>query len=160
MYSSEKRNDLLIGFMATLPFLWGKIASYFGYSWYKTLLSPASVPPYWVEGLIWAFLCVCSAIAFTIITTAYKHVGYYRHVFFLFILCWGLTLLWPYLFFIHQTLAGALINAIVLEFSILTLIIVLWKDARIAALLLLPSLFWVAFEVYLNYQFLVLNEVM
>lgn len=133
------------------------IFSYLGMSWYDSLTLPVLTPPRWVFGIVWTTLYIFIQWALVILIRGYKHIGYYFTILGLFVLLAILNPLWSYLFFIEHSSAAALLDAIVIEFTLLTIILYVWDDARNIALLLIPSAVWVLFAMYLNYQILMLN---
>lgn len=130
---------------------------YQGEDWYMTLLLPALTPTHWVFGVVWSCLYIFFACALTQLVRGYKHTVYYRLVLLLFLLTALLSLAWSYIFFVHQSIPGSLVDCIVIEFLLITIINLTWKDARSIALLVLPIALWIAFALYINYKILVLN---
>lgn len=126
-------------------------------AWYNTLNLPESIPSSWIFFLAWSILYIGFACAVLILIRLYKNNRYYRLMMGLFILSAILNLLWMYLFFIHHSIAGALITSIVLEFILITTLLLTWSKARSVALLVLPFALWVLFGIYLNYYILLLN---
>lgn len=135
----------------------GRMFGNLGMSWYDSLTLPVLTPPHWVFGFVWTTLYIFIAWALVILVRGYKHIGYYFTILGLFMLLAILNPLWSYLFFIEHSSAAALLDAIVMEFTLLTIILYVWDDARAIALLLIPAAVWVVFAMYLNYQILMLN---
>ncbi|MBY0110058.1 MAG: tryptophan-rich sensory protein [Candidatus Babeliaceae bacterium] len=135
----------------------GKIFTNTGLDWYRTLNLPHLVPENWVFGAVWTVLYILAACATVILVRAYKHIGYYQTFLGFFLLLAILNPLWSYLFFIEHSISAALLASIVMEFILITIIVYAWNDARIIALLMVPSALWIAFAIYLNYQILLLN---
>ncbi len=148
---------LLISLCVVVLSTVGKILTDMGMVWYNTLVLPSLTPPNWVFGVVWPILYILVACAAVILVRAFKHVGYYQTVLGFFCLLVILNPLWSYLFFIEYSIAAALLDAIVMEFTIITIIVYTWQDARNIALLMAPAALWVAFAIYLNYQILLLN---
>ncbi|PIR66294.1 MAG: hypothetical protein COU51_04675 [Parcubacteria group bacterium CG10_big_fil_rev_8_21_14_0_10_36_14] len=69
-----------------------------------------------------------------------------------------LNFLWSYLFFDQHLFFLAIIEASILGFSVLILIIFIWPVSRLASILLFPYFGWVAFATYLTYAIWVLNK--
>ncbi len=148
---------IVVSLCVTLLSGFGKIFTQQGLSWYHTLNTPTIMPPDYVFGIVWTILYTLSACAVIILIRSYKHTMYWRWIIALFGINAFLSLAWSYLFFIHRSIDGALIDCIVMEFNLITVCMLLWSDARRIALLLLPNVLWVAFALYLNYQMLLLN---
>jgi tryptophan-rich sensory protein len=135
----------------------GKTLTEAGMDWYATLQLPSMTPPSWLFGLVWTIIYILSACAVVTLIRAYKHIGYYQTILGFFALLTILNPLWSYLFFIEHSISAALLDAIVMEFILITIIFYTWQDAKsIALFMLLPAL-WVAFAICLNYQILLLN---
>ncbi len=147
----------LISLCVTLLAVIGKFIVKHEQAWYNTLNLPKLVPSSWMFSLAWSILYVGCACASLTLIRVYKNNRYYRLMIGLFILSAILNLLWMYLFFIHHSIAGALITNIVLEFILITILLLTWSKARSVALLVLPSALWVLFGIYLNYYILLLN---
>ena len=75
----------------------------------------------------------------------------YRRILVLFIIAAVLSGLWPYLFFVHCTMLGALLDGIVLMLTLMLIVALTWRDARVIALLLLPLVGLLSYVLYLNY---------
>ncbi len=148
---------IIISFcVATLSGL-GKIFTDMGLDWYRELKFPQMMPENWVFGAVWTVLYILAACAVVILVRAYKHIGYYQAFLGFFLVLAILNPLWSYLFFIEHSISAALLDSIVMEFILITIIIYAWQDARAIALLMLPVALWTAFAIYLNYQILLLN---
>jgi len=148
---------LVVSFCVITLSVVGKILTEMGMGWYATLNLPSIMPPSWVFGAVWTVLYLLAACAAIILMRAYKHVGYYQTVLGFFLLLVILNPLWSYLFFIEHSIAAALLDIIIMEFTLITIIFYAWEDAKTIALLMLPAALWVAFALYLNYQILLLN---
>lgn len=149
---------IVISFCVITLSLVGKILTEMGMGWYRTLNFPSMMPPNWVFGAVWTVLYILSACAAVILIRAYKHIGYYQTILGFFIILAILNPLWSYLFFVEHSISAALLNIIVMEFILMTIIFLTWQDAKYIAFLMLPTAIWVAFALYLNYQMLLLNH--
>ena len=128
-----------------------------GLLWLDMLKKPSFMPPNWVFAVVWNLIYLSTACAATILVRAYKHTEVYRWLLFLFFIFALLIPLWTYLFFVHHSLGGALIDMIVMEFTVLTIIFYTYQDAFSITLLMLPAAGWLGFALYLYYQILMLN---
>ena len=126
--------------------------------WYKGLKQPDWTPPDWAFGVIWTAvfsLTACSAVS------AWRRAPSQRAaeaLVGLFAFNGFLNLLWSFLFFKMHRPDWALFEVGLLWLSVLTLIIIIIRYAKVAALLLLPYLIWVAVAAALNYQVVTLNR--
>jgi benzodiazapine receptor len=64
---------------------------------------------------------------------------------------------WNVLFFSHQMMGFAFIQAMLLIFDLLFLILFIWRFSRIAAYLLLPYSAWIIFSTVLTLNVWILN---
>lgn len=122
-------------------------------SWYNDLVKPAWNPPNWIFGPVWSTLYLLNAIA------AWRvwRVGQSR----LALSAWALHLvpnaLWSYLFFGAKRIDWALVDIVLLSFSIVTVMTLFYRRDRLAAWLLAPYLAWVSFATVLNWTLFSLN---
>lgn len=125
--------------------------------WYRNLQKPDWTPPDWTFGVIWTAMFSLIAIS---AVQAWRRAPNERaesNVIGLFALNGTLNLAWSFLFFKMHRPDWALIEVAFLWLSILALIVVIARFARIAALLLVPYLIWVGIAALLNYQVVELN---
>ncbi|HEU4652214.1 MAG TPA: TspO/MBR family protein, partial [Croceibacterium sp.] len=69
-----------------------------------------------------------------------------------------LNLAWSPVFFAEHQITLALAILVVLDAAVLLTVVLFWKVRRLAGVLLLPYLAWIAFATVLNWQFLELNR--
>ena len=155
----RKNNDIIIITVIILALtLIGRMCSQYGMYWYRSQLAlPSIVPPDWVFPVVWTSIYIMCAAAALILVRSYEHTFYYRRILGLFVINAVLNLAWTYLFFVHHAIFGALLDAIVLELTLILLIALTWWDARIISWLLLPYACWVGFAIYLNYLVYLMN---
>ena len=122
-------------------------------AWYAALVKPSWNPPNWIFGPVWSTLYLLNAIAAWRVWRA----GQSR----LALCVWFVHLvpnaLWSYLFFGAKRIDWALIDIILLSFSIVTVIALFFRRDRIAALMMLPYLLWVSFASVLTWTLFSLN---
>ncbi|MCX5922873.1 MAG: tryptophan-rich sensory protein [Candidatus Dependentiae bacterium] len=135
----------------------GKLLTANNMAWYKTLTLPAITPPSWLFGVVWPILYILTTIAALLVWNRHKHDKRFVMIMTLFALNAGLNLAWTYLFFKNHLITEALLDAIALEVTIVSLIALLWTNMRTAALLLVPYAVWTLFAIVLNYQIWQLN---
>lgn len=125
-------------------------------AWYRGLTKPAWTPPDRVFPIAWAVLYLLMALAawraFQAEPSAARDTGlilYLVHLVF--------NAAWSWLFFGRRRMVAALID-ILLLWMLLSLVIVLFSRVDLlAAALLIPYWFWVAFAALLNARLLKLN---
>ncbi len=125
-------------------------------TWYVFLEKPAFAPPNWLFAPAWITLYTLMGIAAFLIWRRRGEAGAKKALYF-----YGaqllLNALWPIAFFgLQNPLLGFLV-IIVLWLLILITMIKFWKIEKIAGILFLPYILWVAFAAALNFAILLLN---
>ncbi|BBD98528.1 tryptophan-rich sensory protein [Sphingobium amiense] len=135
-----------------LGFLSGRMAnSGYGNRWFDALEKPALMPPGWLFGVAWTILYILMGLAFAIVLHARGAKGRGAAIA-LFFLQLAMNLAWSPLFFRAHQVDGALLLIVAL-FAVVALTAALfWRIRRVAGLLLLPYLGWLAFASFLNYE--------
>ena len=142
-----------------LPLIIGGISGYYTaaniQSWYVTLIKPSFNPPNYLFGPVWTSLYIIMGISFYMIWSSTKSnknklIGIY-----LFQLV--LNFLWSFIFFKYHAIGIAAIEIVVLWLSILTMIMMFYKNNKWAALINIPYLLWVSFASVLNISIYLLN---
>ncbi|UZW53792.1 tryptophan-rich sensory protein [Sphingobium sp. JS3065] len=135
-----------------LGFLSGKLAnSGYGNRWFDALAKPDLMPPGWVFGVAWSVLYVLMALAFAIVLHARGARGRGAAII-AFVAQFALNLIWSPLFFRAHQVDQALVLIAVLFVLVAITTALFWRVRRVAGLLLLPYLCWLAFASYLNYE--------
>lgn len=121
--------------------------------WYASLIKPAWNPPSWLFGPVWTLLYLANAIAaWRVWRRGNSDVA---------IVVWFLHLvpnaLWSYFFFGLHRLDWALVDIILLNLAIIAVTALFYRRDKIAGLLMLPYLAWVAFAGFLNWTLFSLN---
>lgn len=158
---TKKRKDIL-GLVAFLALclvasgVGGAITATSVGGWYPTLHKPAFNPPDWVFAPVWTTLYVLMAVAGW---RVWRRVGHRLNEAALkvFALQLGLNLAWSFIFFGLQQIALALVEIGFLLLSIIATAILFWRADRVAGLLFLPYIFWVALATVLNASLWLLN---
>jgi tryptophan-rich sensory protein len=125
--------------------------------WYRGLRQPGWTPPDWAFGAIWTAIFALAAVSAVAGWRRAPTEEAANALVGLFAFNGFLNLLWSFLFFRMQRPDWALIEVALLWLSIAVLIGVLWRYARVAALLLVPYLAWVSAAALLNWQIVELN---
>lgn len=125
-------------------------------SWYAELTKPPFNPPDWIFGPVWTALYAMMAIAVWRVwrepASAARKPGLL-----LFWIQLTLNLLWSALFFGLQNPGLALLNILLLLFSIAATCRLFFRSDRTAGWLLVPYLAWVSFASVLNASIWFLN---
>ncbi len=121
--------------------------------WYQSLAKPAFNPPNWIFAPVWSLLYVLIAIVGARIWLSQRRSMAMR----LWYAQLVLNFAWSPIFFGLQDPAAALIVILGLLVAVVGFIAAAWREDRIAALLFLPYLAWVAFATALNGAIVALN---
>ncbi|HKY81521.1 MAG TPA: TspO/MBR family protein [Sphingobium sp.] len=135
-----------------LGFLSGRLANS-GYDnrWFASLAKPDLMPPGWAFGFAWTLLYILMALALAIVIHARGAKGRGIAIL-LFVVQFALNLVWSPLFFRAHQVDNALVLILVLLALVGATAALFWRIRRVAGLLLLPYLAWLAFAAYLNYE--------
>ena len=145
------RASALVVFITLATALVGSFFSSSGMPWYDSaLVQPSSTPPKWVFPIAWNIIFLCTAASAIILWSKPLSPGRRRWIFGLFALNAVLNVLWSYLFFSLHKIGPAFGEMLLLEVTVLSLMILAWKPSKLASLLLLPYLGWIAFATYLT----------
>jgi len=125
--------------------------------WYFSLRQPEWKPPDVAFGVIWTLIFPLCAVSAWLAWQASDSAAKRRRVVVLFGLNAALNIFWSALYFKLQRPDWALVEVVFLWFSIVCLMVGLWRLSRWASLLLLPYFFWVSIASVLNLQTVVLN---
>jgi benzodiazapine receptor len=127
-------------------------------TWYQALEKPPFNPPDWLFAPVWTALYIMMGIAacrvwrlrsFEATRTAFSVFGVQ--------LC--LNLAWSFLFFGLQRIDLALLEIVILLVAIIANTIMFWRIERLAGLLFVPYVAWVAYATNLNASLWLLNKI-
>jgi benzodiazapine receptor len=118
-------------------------------TWYAELIKPDFTPPDWVFGPVWTLLYVLMAVAAWRVWRAADS-DTARGPLTLFALQLALTLAWTVVFFGLLKIGAAVATIIVLDVGVIVTVLAFRTVDRIAALLMVPYLAWVAFATVLS----------
>ena len=125
--------------------------------WYENLEKPAFNPPNWVFAPAWTIIYALAVIAAVAGWRATRNNAERAWLISLFFVNAVLNILWSALFFTFQRPDWALAEVATLWLSVLALIVFFLRFSKLAALVLIPYLAWVAFAAYLNLAVVRLN---
>jgi len=144
-----------------IPVAVGAISGFFTNSgvegWYAVANKPSFNPPNWIFAPVWTSLYILMGIAMYLIWNAAIDDKKKRRALLLYALQLMLNFLWSFIFFEMQQPGAALIEIILMWFSILLTLLAFGKINKAAAWLLVPYLCWVSFAIVLNYEIWRLN---
>lgn len=124
--------------------------------WYQALEKPPFNPPDWVFGPVWALLFLFMAVAGWRVWRSDPWPAT-RPALTAWAVQLGLNLGWSVLFFGLQAMGAALVEIILLLAAIVATTVLMWRHDRVAGLLFLPYMAWVAFAAVLNAALYTLN---
>lgn len=134
----------------------GSVATAQARAFYSQLAQPAWAPPGWVFGPVWTVLYALMGISAWLI---WKEGGFRAHgaPLGLFLGQLVLNALWSWLFFAWRLGGLSFINILALLGMLTLVLTVFWRIRRLAGILLIPYLLWVAFASALNFAIWQLN---
>jgi benzodiazapine receptor len=118
-------------------------------SWYPTLAKPSFNPPNWIFAPVWTALFFMMAVAGWRVWRR-NGLGGARSAMTLFALQLTLNMVWSIVFFGLHSIGAALAEILVLLLAIAATTVVFWQRDRIAGMLFIPYIGWVAFASVLN----------
>lgn len=125
--------------------------------WYQSLDKPDWQPPDWLFGPVWTTIYALTAVAAVLAWRGSNDRAARQNLSILLLLNATLNVTWSLLFFSLQRPDWALYEVSFLWASIILLMYACYRRKRIAALLLVPYLVWVAFAAVLNAEVVRLN---
>jgi translocator protein len=135
-------------------------ASYFadtGRTWYQTINLPVWTPSNTLMVLAWTIIFILTSLSILIIWNKYSSEKKFRMIISLFVLNALLIVGWNILFFSHQLMSLAFIQAVLLIIDLLLLILLVRRLSPLAAYLLLPYSGWVLFSTVLTFNVWMMN---
>ena len=135
-------------------------ASYFadtGRSWYETINLPDWTPSGSVMVIAWTVIFILTSLSILIIWNKYSSEKKFGIIISLFVLNSVLIVGWNVLFFSHQLMGLAFLQAVLLIVNVFLLILLIWRFSPLAAYLLLPYSGWVLFSTVLTFNVWMLN---
>jgi len=143
---------LTVPAIVLLGFLSGRLAnSGYGNRWFDALEKPALMPPGWLFGVAWTILYILMGLALAIVLHARGAKGRGPAIT-LFLVQLVMNLAWSPLFFRAHQVGSALMLILALIVVVAITIWLFGRIRRVAGLLLLPYLAWLAFASFLNYE--------
>jgi len=118
--------------------------------WYESI-KPAITPPNYVFPIVWTILFILIALSLYFAWIKARKEEEKNIVVLVFTGNLFLNIIWSFLFFTLKNPLYAFYHIFLLEFSIILMIVALWKIEKKAAYLLIPYLLWVSFAMILNY---------
>ena len=136
----------------------GLIAQSGGTSWYKEIQLPSWAPTPEMINKIWVLIILSTFASAIIVWSKSHHNKKLWQVMTGFIITAILNIFWGYLFSNQQLLEIALIEAGMLNLTIVSLVFLIWSVSKIAAILLLPYAGWAIFIGYSAYNLWLVNH--
>jgi tryptophan-rich sensory protein len=147
----------LVPLVLLLGFLSGKVSGSSAQNqWFAALEKPVLYPDPIAFPIVWTTLYVLMGLAAALVCSAWG-ARWRGLALVLFAIQLGINLAWSPVFFQLHQIQNALYVIAALDGAVLLTLIVFFVVRKLAGVLLLPYLAWVAFATFLNWQILVLN---
>lgn len=124
-------------------------------SFYETLIKPSFAPPGWLFPVVWTLLYAAMATAMWFVLRTGSADRFI--LLGLYIAQLAVNLLWPYLFFVQQSLGLSFFWLLLLWMLAAIMLYQFFRESRIAGWLLVPYLAWITFAGVLNFCIARLN---
>ena len=125
--------------------------------WYPSLQKPSFTPPGGIIGIVWTLIYIFSAASLIQFLRAAKGKPLFALIIGLYILNGIINAAWSYIFFSRHLLMTAVIDAALIAFTVLIMILSVWQYSKLSALLLVPYFLWASFATFLSYTIFKLN---
>jgi len=125
--------------------------------WYETLNKPSFNPPNRLFGPVWTILYIIMGISLYLIWKQSPGKERNRAIL-VFLIQLFLNFCWSFLFFYYHQIGLAMVEIILLWFSILYMMVLFYKIKPLAAYINIPYLLWVTFASILNAAYFFLNR--
>lgn len=129
----------------------GGLASASAGSFFMELDRPLWAPPAWLFGPAWTILYLLMGVASWLVWREYG-IRDARPAFVLYGVQLVLNGMWTWLFFVMRSGSLAFVEIIILWILILATVIAFWRKNKLAGLMLVPYLFWVAYASALTFS--------
>lgn len=123
----------------------------YGNPWFDALAKPDFMPPGWAFGVAWTILYVLLGVSLAMLLHA-RGARRRRLAVGLFLVQLAANYAWSPLFFARHDIDAAFALVGLINAATVLLFILLWEIRRIAALLLLPYIAWLAFAAALTWE--------
>lgn len=144
-----------------LPLTIGAIGAFFTASsvktWYVTLTKPSFNPPNEIFAPVWSSLYVLMGISAYLVWQKRHTITRFPRTIAIYLIQLVLNLMWSFIFFYAHQLGVALFEIIALLIVIIINALVFYKIDKLAGLLFIPYILWVAFATVLTYNIFILN---
>jgi benzodiazapine receptor len=163
---NKKKNDIVVQSLYLIGCILlclsaGAIGSYFTYpaipTWYNGLVKSPINPPNWLFGPVWTFLYILMGVSLFLVITSSTKIKYKKAL-----IWFGIQLVlntgWSLIFFGCHQIIWAYLEIIVLEIAIVITALKFYRLNKIAGLLWIPYICWVAFASVLNLWLWFLNR--
>lgn len=122
---------------------------------YETLKQPFLAPPGWLFPVVWTILYILMGVSYGILKTNNLADN---EVDFIYYLQLGVNALWSIFFFVLKWRLFSFIWILLLALLVISMIIIFYNKNKLAGLLQIPYILWIAFASYLNLSIYLLNR--
>ena len=147
-------------FIPLIAIITASAVSYFaetGSLWYKTINLPEWAPSNSIMATVWTIIFLLSSFSILIIWNKYSSEKEFGIIISLFVANALLIVGWNILFFSHQLMIFAFLQAVLLVINLFFLVIFIWRFSPLAAYLLFPYSAWVIFFTVLTLNVWLMN---
>lgn len=130
--------------------LGGKVTSE-GMQWYRKLSLPPWTPPGAFIGSVWTVIYALCGVSAFLFWYADVPEPWRAAIVAAFLVNAALNVMWSVIFFGWHSIGGAFAEALLLEVSVVSLILLLLPFSYLAAMLLVPYALWVLFASFLTF---------
>ena len=123
-------------------------------TWYPMLNKPSFNPPNWLFAPIWTFLYILIGLSAYLIWQKRNKIQHFPRTIAIYLIQLILNLAWSFIFFYLHEIGIALAEIILLLIFTIINAYVFYKIDKLAGLLFIPYILWVAFATFLNYSIL------
>ncbi|MCX6708598.1 MAG: tryptophan-rich sensory protein, partial [Candidatus Woesearchaeota archaeon] len=119
-------NYIIIPLIAVIVAVVGGYLTSGDMAWYKTLKLPSVAPPGWFIGLVWNVIFILTTISVLIVWNTMQKSDNFSIIIGLFVVNALLNVFWSFLFFNQHLINAAMVEAGLLGFSVVALIVLIW----------------------------------
>lgn len=124
---------------------------------YSQIISPPIAPPGWLFPVVWAVLYFLMGVSLYLVWNSKAEKDQKQLAYVIFSIQLFLNFIWSPIFFNNRQFLLAFVVLIILWIFTLTMIVNFYKISKLAGILQIPYLLWLAFAGYLSLSIYLLN---
>lgn len=126
-----------------------------GFMDYEELQRPILAPPSWLFPIVWTILYTLMGVSYGRLESNGKLTPEAKAIYYAQLIT---NLIWPVFFFVFEWRLFSFLWIILLLFLVVKMIMIFYKEDKLAGLLQIPYLIWLIFATYLNLATYLLNR--